>query len=75
VDLRRRVGARHGQARAPSRGRPPDLWTNGLDGPAALEGGDILVIGNGCVLVGMGERTRPAAVELLARRLFDARIG
>jgi len=49
-----------------------DEWTNGLDGPAELEGGDILVIGNGCVLIGMGERTRPAAVELLARRLFDA---
>ena len=32
----------------------------------------MLVVGNGCVLVGMGERTRPAGVERLARRLFDA---
>ena len=32
----------------------------------------MLVIGNGCVLIGMGERTRPAAVELLAQRLFAA---
>jgi arginine deiminase len=37
-----------------------------------MEGGDILVIGNGAVLIGMGERTRPAAVEALAERLFDA---
>jgi arginine deiminase len=36
-----------------------------------LEGGDILVIGNGAVLIGMGRRTRPAAVEALAERLFD----
>ena len=32
----------------------------------------MLVIGNGAVLVGMGERTTPVAVELLAERLFDA---
>jgi len=46
------------------------FWNDGQPGPAMLEGGDILVIGNGCVLVGMGERTRPAAVEGLAERLF-----
>jgi len=46
------------------------LWSEGLGGPANLEGGDIHVIGNGCVMIGMGERTRPAAVELYARRLF-----
>jgi arginine deiminase len=43
-------------------------WTDA----AELEGGDVLVIGNGAVLVGMGERTRPGAVELLAERLFAA---
>ncbi len=48
------------------------IWSEGLDGPANLEGGDILVIGNGCVLIGMGERTRPAAVELYATRLLQA---
>ncbi len=37
-----------------------------------LEGGDALVIGNGAVMVGMGERTHPAAVEILAKRLFAA---
>ncbi|HEY7631671.1 MAG TPA: arginine deiminase [Thermoleophilaceae bacterium] len=49
-----------------------ETWSEGLGGPAQLEGGDVLVIGNGCVLIGMGERTRPAGVELLARRLFAA---
>jgi arginine deiminase len=47
-----------------------ERWSDGLGGPAHLEGGDILVIGNRCVLIGMGERTRPAAVERLAARLF-----
>ncbi|WP_205315079.1 arginine deiminase [Nonomuraea lactucae] len=40
--------------------------------PATLEGGDVLVIGRGAVLVGMSERTQPQAVEMLARRLFEA---
>ena len=51
---------------------PHERWSDRLGGPAQLEGGDVLVIGNGCVLIGMGERTRPAGVELLARRLFEA---
>lgn len=38
--------------------------------PASLEGGDILVLGGGAVLIGMGERTSPPAVEMLARNLF-----
>jgi arginine deiminase len=46
------------------------IWSDGLDVPAMLEGGDVLVIGNGCVLVGMGERSRPVAVEQIAQRLF-----
>ncbi len=41
--------------------------------PATLEGGDLLVVAPGVVLLGMGERTTPSAVELLARRLFTAR--
>ncbi|HEX3239529.1 MAG TPA: arginine deiminase [Solirubrobacterales bacterium] len=49
-----------------------EVWSDGLGGPARLEGGDVLVIGSGCVLIGMGERTTPAGVELLAQRLFDA---
>ncbi len=39
--------------------------------PATLEGGDVHVIGNGTVLIGMGERTTPMAVELVASRLFE----
>jgi arginine deiminase len=40
--------------------------------PATLEGGDLLVLAPGVVLIGMGERTTPTAVELLARRVFGA---
>jgi arginine deiminase len=38
----------------------------------SLEGGDVHVLGDGLVLIGMSERTTPQAVELLARRLFSA---
>ncbi len=38
--------------------------------PATLEGGDIHVLGRGVVLIGMGERTTPMGVEILARALF-----
>ncbi|MYX42742.1 arginine deiminase [Streptomyces sp. SID89] len=42
-----------------------------LDSTAGtLEGGDVHVLGNGAVMVGMGERTTPQAVENLAARLF-----
>jgi arginine deiminase len=51
---------------------PGHVWSDETGGPARLEGGDVLVIGNGCVLVGMGERTRPAGVERLAASLFQA---
>ena len=40
--------------------------------PATLEGGDIHVIAAGVVMIGMGERSTPSGVEVLARRLFDA---
>lgn len=39
---------------------------------SAIEGGDVQVIGHGAVLIGMGERTTPVAVELLARELFHS---
>jgi arginine deiminase len=56
-------------ARAPFR-----LWYGGDEHPvtATVEGGDVLVIGRAAVLVGMGERTTPQAVEAIARRLFAA---
>ena len=40
--------------------------------PATLEGGDIHPIGRGAVLIGMGERSTPAGVEILARALFSS---
>ncbi|MEO3788115.1 arginine deiminase [Actinocorallia sp. B10E7] len=49
------------------------VWNHGTPmAPATIEGGDILVLGEGAVLVGMSERTQPQAVEMLARRLFQA---
>jgi arginine deiminase len=50
----------------------PPFWSDEPDDGPALEGGDILVLGNRCVLVGTGERSHPAAVELYAERLFAA---
>ena len=41
-------------------------------GQASLEGGDVMPIGNGCVLLGISERTTARMVELFARRLFEA---
>jgi arginine deiminase len=50
-----------------------EVWMHGADSaPATIEGGDILVLGDGAVLVGMSERTQPQAVEMLADRLFTA---
>jgi arginine deiminase len=50
-----------------------EVWYHGADSaPASLEGGDVLVLGNGAVLVGMSERTQPQSVEMLAHRLFSA---
>ena len=39
---------------------------------STIEGGDIHILGRGAVLIGMGERTTPMAVELLAQQLFAA---
>jgi len=50
-----------------------EFWYHGADGaPATIEGGDVAVLGNGAVLVGMSERTQPQAIEMLAHRLFSA---
>ncbi|SOC57259.1 arginine deiminase [Ornithinimicrobium cerasi] len=46
-------------------------WTQGVDdGPATAEGGDILVLGGGVVLVGLSERTTAMGVERLARAML-----
>lgn len=39
-------------------------------GSATLEGGDVMPIGNGVVLIGMGERTTFQAVSQVAQQLF-----
>src|SRR5712692_6521513 len=38
--------------------------------PASIEGGDVHVLGKGAVMIGMGERTTPMAVELLTSALL-----
>ncbi len=46
-------------------------WSDGIEaGPATAEGGDILVPGNGTVLVGLSERTTPQGVERMAARML-----
>jgi len=40
--------------------------------PATIEGGDVHVIGHGAVLIGMGERSTPMAIETVAHALFDS---
>lgn len=50
-----------------------DIWYDGIDSKnpyANIEGGDIMPIGNKTLLIGMGERTTPQAVEVLAKNLF-----
>jgi arginine deiminase len=39
-------------------------------GAETLEGGDVMPIGNGVVLIGMGERSSPQAITQVARSLF-----
>ena len=40
-----------------------------------MEGGDVMPIGKGVVLIGMGERTTRQAVRQVARSLFRAQGG
>jgi arginine deiminase len=52
-------------------GEDHQIWSTGTaNGVATTEGGDLLVIGRGSLLVGMSERTTPQGVERLARKLF-----
>jgi arginine deiminase len=51
------------------------IWLGGADedwGRSHVEGGDVQPIGNGAVMIGMGERTTPQAVLWIARSLFRA---
>ncbi len=53
-------------------GTVTEWWGNPDEdhGLASLEGGDVMPVGKGVVLVGMGERTSPQGVSQLALRLF-----
>jgi arginine deiminase len=51
------------------------IWYGGADhdwGTARIEGGDVMPVGDGVVLVGLGERSTAKAVSILARNLFAA---
>ena len=51
------------------------VWLGGSEenwGRCHVEGGDVQPIGNGTVMIGMGERTTPQAVMWIARSLFRA---
>ncbi|MFL5969974.1 MAG: arginine deiminase [Gaiellaceae bacterium] len=51
------------------------IWYGGFDhdwGTASIEGGDIMPVADGVVLVGQGERTTARAVSILAQNLFAA---
>jgi arginine deiminase len=51
------------------------VWHGDIEqdwGRATVEGGDVMPIGNGAVMIGMGERTAPQAVTMIARELFKA---
>lgn len=52
-----------------------NIWFGGVEedwGRCTIEGGDVQTVGNGAVMIGMGERTSPQAVGILARNLFAA---
>ncbi|BBY89253.1 arginine deiminase [Mycolicibacterium tokaiense] len=55
-----------------------DVWFGDLDqsahdrGAATLEGGDVMPVGNGVVVIGMGERSSHQAITQVARNLFAA---
>ncbi len=49
-------------------GDPEQSW-----GQATLEGGDVMPIGNGVVLIGMSERTSRQAITQVARSLFKSK--
>jgi arginine deiminase len=54
-------------------GRVTEWWGDPLQdwGLATLEGGDVMPLGDGVVLVGMGERTSRQAISQLAGALFE----
>src|SRR4051812_9102525 len=50
------------------------VWFGGADhdwGGAKIEGGDIMPVGDGVVLIGQGERSTARAISILAKNLFN----
>ena len=50
------------------------IWYGGVDhdwGGATIEGGDVMPVGDGVLLVGQGERSTARAVSILAQNLFN----
>ncbi|HEX6763067.1 MAG TPA: arginine deiminase [Gaiellaceae bacterium] len=57
------------------RDRNIPIWYGGVDhdwAGATIEGGDIMPVGDGVVLVGQGERSTARATSILAKNLFAA---
>ena len=57
------------------RGSEFPIWFGGVDhdwGGATMEGGDVMPVGDGVLLVGQGERSNARAVSILAQNLFAA---
>ena len=55
--------------------RGVNVWLGDVEqdwGRVTVEGGDVMPIGNGAVMIGMGERTSPQAITMIARALFKA---
>ena len=50
------------------------LWYEPSDGPN-MEGGDILVLSDKVIAVGLSQRTQPDAVELYAKRILASKCG
>lgn len=56
-------------------GAAASVWYGEDDGDAfsaTIEGGDVLVLSESCVAIGLSERSSPVAAENLAARLFQA---
>lgn len=54
------------------------IWWGDSDedwGNTSMEGGDVMPIGKGVVLIGMGERTTRQAVNQVADRLFEKKVA
>jgi arginine deiminase len=52
-----------------------EIWFGDEDGehwPASVEGGDVLVVGDRAIAIGVTERTTPSGAAALATKLFEA---